>query len=77
MHFLASVETGTEVLARFYTNNRSRYRIPEKVQVHYVGFPKTNYLAEVDQEMADDKDLSTRIDQLYVARGPSAFTSTR
>lgn len=43
-NFLASVENIAEAdLQQYYTNRMASYRIPEKMQVHYVEFPATNY----------------------------------
>jgi hypothetical protein len=43
-NFLASLENIAEAdLQQHYTNRMSSYRIPEKMQVHYIEFPATNY----------------------------------
>lgn len=43
-NFLASLENIAEAdLLQHYTNRMSSYRIPEKMQVHYIEFPATNY----------------------------------
>ncbi len=42
--FLASVENVAEAdLQQYYTDRMASYRIPEKMQVHYIEFPATNY----------------------------------
>jgi len=52
LHYLPQVTVTTQAVALFYTNQMARYRIPERVQVSYVAFPVSNYLAEAETELA-------------------------
>jgi hypothetical protein len=72
-NYLASVAITPGAVAQFYTNNMSRYRVPEKVQVNYVKFDTTNFLAEADQLLAQNTNLSQAIEQIYVKRGPEFY----
>ncbi len=49
---LATVNVSTQAVAQFYTNQMSRYRVPERIQVNYVVFNVTNHLAETEAELA-------------------------
>ncbi len=75
-NYLASVQVDPAELARFYTNRQSVYRVPEKVQVHYLKFEMTNYLAQAEEFLAKQTNLSTEIDRRYLASGPNYFTDT-
>lgn len=75
-NYLASVKIDPAAIATFYTNQQSVYRIPERVQVSYVVFPVSNYLAHADARVAQETNLSVKIDQYYNQRGASAFTDT-
>ena len=70
---LASVTATPDSLMAFYTNNAARYRVPERVQVSYVKFDTTNFLAEADQQMTQLTNLSQRLDAEYQQRGQDFF----
>ena len=70
---LASVTATPEKLAAFYTNYAARYRVPERVQVSYVRFDTTNFLAEADQMIGQITNLSQQLDQAYRELGPESF----
>lgn len=73
-NYLDKVTIEPAALGTYFTNNLAEYRIPERVQVHYVVFPATNYLAEADQAMTTDTNVNTRIDSIYQQRGTNSFT---
>ncbi|MBI4663811.1 MAG: peptidyl-prolyl cis-trans isomerase [Verrucomicrobia bacterium] len=75
-NYLASVTVDPAALMTFYTNQQANYRIPERVQVVYVKFEATNYLAEADQRMTALTNLSQIIEATYGERGPNAFRDT-
>lgn len=43
-------------VGQFYTNYMADYRLPDRVQVCYVGFSATNYLAEAEQTLKTNLD---------------------
>ena len=73
-NYMAKVQTTPEAIATYYTNAVARYRLPERVQLSYVAFPASNYLAVADQKMAADTNLNQEIDMAYLQRGPQFFT---
>jgi hypothetical protein len=75
-NYLASVRLDPLALAQYYTNNRSLYRVPERVQLYYADFARTNYLAQARDLLAAETNLSARIDQMYLSENPSSFTDT-
>jgi hypothetical protein len=45
-NYLSSVTVTPAAVAQFYTNYLAEYRLPERMQVSYVAFEVTNYLAQ-------------------------------
>jgi hypothetical protein len=72
-NYLSKVTLDPEKLAQFYTNRQADYRVPERVQVSYVRFDATNYLAEADKALAQITNLDLSIDQFYRQQSPDAF----
>ena len=70
---LASVTVTPDPLMAFYTNYASRYRVPERVQVSYVKFDRTNFLAEAGQLLAQITNLNQQLEQAYRELGPDSF----
>jgi len=70
---LAEVIIDPEEVARYYTNNLARYRVPERVQVSYVAYDITNYTAEADQKLLQVTNLAEQIEAFYQQRGPDSF----
>ena len=69
-NFARQVDVTPQALHEYYTNNQSAYRIPERVEVAYIKFDKTNFLTEVSA-------LITNFDQtvsaIYAEKGAAAF----
>jgi len=74
-NYVGKVEIKTNDLAQFYTNQLSRYRIPVRVQVHYVAFEAINYLTEAAKQLAQNTNLLAAIDLEYERRGTNSFTN--
>lgn len=73
---LASIQVDPAALAQFYTNRQSVYRTPERVQLNYVRFTLTNYLAEADTLLARRTNLATDIERQYLSSNPASFVDT-
>jgi hypothetical protein len=61
-NYLSSITVTPAVVAQFYTNYLADYRLPDRVQVSYVAFEVTNYLAQARAEWA-----KTNFDELVGA----------
>jgi hypothetical protein len=61
-NFLSSITVTPAAVAQFYTNYLAEYRLPERVQVSYVAFEVTNYLAQAKAEWA-----KTNMEELVTA----------
>ncbi len=62
---LAKVKVDDAALRAYHTNSLTTYRIPERVAVHYVYFPYTNYHAEADKELAANTNLVALMEQHF------------
>lgn len=56
-NYLADVSANPTELAQFYTNRMAAYRIPNRIEVNYVKYNVTNYLAGAQKEL-------TNVDQI-------------
>lgn len=72
-NYLASVTINDAALQQFYTNNMARYRTPERVQVSYVRYDATNFLAEADQQLGQVTNLTMLLQTAYQKQGPDFF----
>ena len=62
---LAKVKLDEAALRAWHTNNLATYRIPERVAVHYVHLPYSNYNAEADKELAANTNLVKLMEAHY------------
>jgi hypothetical protein len=58
-------------LQDFYTKHQADYRLPDRIQVNYVPFDASNYLAQADKLIGTN--LDDRADQYYHQQGPDTF----
>jgi PPIC-type PPIASE domain len=76
-NYLASVPTTPEQVGQFYTNQMARYRLPERVQVNYVKYPLSNFLAEAQQELDQITNLTEMIEARYLELGTNYFSEAK
>lgn len=75
-NFLAQVQITPEAIEEFFSLRQSAYRTPERVQVDYVRFAASNYIAQAEQELGRITNLTERLDVLYQQQGANAFLDT-
>ena len=75
-NYLASVTVTPEVIGQFYTNYLAAYRLPDRVQVNYVEFNVSNYLAQSKAEWAKT-NLDAQVDGVYLQYGMQAFPDAK
>ena len=68
-NYLARVTVTPEAFGRFYTNQMARYHLPDRMQVTYVAFPASNYMAEAQHDLAQITNLNERIEATYQKYG--------
>ncbi len=67
-NYLSQVKVTDDAVAKFYTNNTQRYYLPPRVQVNYVRYDLTNYLADADTEITKSTNLTQYLDYQYYRR---------
>jgi peptidyl-prolyl cis-trans isomerase D len=75
-NYLPSVTATPEVVAQFYTNYLAEYRLPDRVQVNYVAFEVSNFLAQSKAEWAKT-NFDAQIDAVYLQYGAQAFPDAK
>jgi hypothetical protein len=63
-------------VAAFYTNYLAEYRLPDRVQVSYVAFEVSNFLAGAERTLSKT-NLNDQIDAIYRQYGQSAFPDAK
>jgi len=63
-NYLSAVTVTPEAVASFYTNYLANYRLPNRVQVNYVAFELSNYLAAAEQKLGPT-NLNDQVDGIY------------
>ncbi len=73
-NFLAKANVETNALRTFFTNRAASYRTDAKVQVSYVRFDTTNYLAEAEERFEETvTNLTAAVDKEYQEKGADSF----
>lgn len=75
-NYLAGLAVTPEVILQFYTNNMSRYRLPERLQVSYVKFLATNFWEEAVKEINQVTNLTEQLELLYQQRKTNLVNAT-
>jgi hypothetical protein len=68
-NYLSTVTVTPEAVAQYYANDTNKYRIPDRVQVSYVKFELSNFVAEATQELAKMTNMDQEIDTAYRQNG--------
>jgi hypothetical protein len=67
-----SLTTPTEKdIEDFYTKRQADYRVPDRIQVNYVSFPASNYLAKAQKDLGTN--LDEHVNQDYLQANPASF----
>ncbi|HEY5298387.1 MAG TPA: peptidyl-prolyl cis-trans isomerase [Verrucomicrobiae bacterium] len=76
-NYVSQVTVTPAAVAQFYTNYLAEYRVPDRVQVSYVEFNVTNYLAQAQAELEKtnlDEIIEADYDQLPTNYFPDVKT---
>lgn len=68
-NYAKSVVSTPEKINEFYTNQMQRYQLPERVRVHYVAFPFSNYLAAAKTELNNLTNLAELVENAVIQMG--------
>ena len=75
-NYLPQVAVTPAVVAQFYTNYLAQYRLPDRVQVNYVEFNLTNFLAQAKAEWAKT-NLDENVNANYQRYGTGEFPDAK
>jgi hypothetical protein len=75
-NYLSSVTATPAAVAQFYTNYLAEYRLPDRVQVSYVAFAVSNFLAGAEKTLSRT-NLNDQIDAIYRQYGANAFPDAK
>jgi hypothetical protein len=75
-NYLASVLVTPAVVSQFYTNYLAEYRLPDRVQVSYVAFSLTNFMAGAEQKLSKT-NLNLQVEAIYRQYGTNAFPEAK
>jgi parvulin-like peptidyl-prolyl isomerase len=74
-NYLASVSVNPDTISEFYSNRIANYIIPDRVQVGYVRFNVTNYLAQAQTELSSN--LTELVEANYQRLGTNYFADAK
>lgn len=74
-NYLAGVAVNPDAISEFYSNRIANYIIPERVQVGYVRFNVTNYLAQAQSLLSSN--LTELVDANYQRLGSNYFADAK
>jgi hypothetical protein len=75
-NYLSPVALSPAVVGQFFTNNMAAYREPDRVQITYVAFSASNYLAQAKAEWAKT-NFDDMVDSIYDRYGSTEFADQK
>ena len=75
-NYMASVTVTPDAVQQFYTNDLANYRVPERVQLNYVAFSVSNYLADAEVTMSKT-NLNDIVEADYQRFGTNLFREAK
>ncbi|HKW30607.1 MAG TPA: SurA N-terminal domain-containing protein [Verrucomicrobiae bacterium] len=73
-NYLAAVPVTPAIVGQFYTNYLAEYRLPDRVEVNYVAFPVTNFMAGAEQKLTN---LNDQVESIYNRYGTNAVADAK
>lgn len=73
-NYLSQVVVTNGALTNWY--NMRGYRTQEKVQVSYVEFPMSNFVAEAENRFTEVTNMNQQLREMYIKAGPDSFKDT-
>jgi hypothetical protein len=75
-NYVSSVTFTPDELGNFFTNYLAEYRLPDRLQLNYVEFGVSNYLAQSKAELAKT-NFDAQVDDVYAKYGAKAFPDAK
>ncbi|HXR48459.1 MAG TPA: peptidylprolyl isomerase [Candidatus Limnocylindrales bacterium] len=73
-NYLAAVPVTPAFVGQFYTNYLAEYRLPDRVEVNYVAYPVTNFMAGAEQKLTN---LNDQVETIYNRYGTNAVPDAK
>jgi peptidyl-prolyl cis-trans isomerase D len=74
---LDEISVTDQDVAAYYTNYIHNYSLPDRVQVTYVRFPASNFVAEGEAQLAQEPNLEDRLETTYQKLGTNYFRDAK
>ena len=68
-NYLSKVQVAPDAISKYYSNHLANYRIPERIQVNYIEFGASNFMAEAEKDINQKTNLNSYADGEYIRRG--------
>ena len=75
-NYWAQATVTSAAIGQFYTNNMAAYREPDRVQVSYVAFAETNFVAQTKAEFAKT-NFEDNVNSIYRQYGATEFADAK
>jgi len=75
-NFLSQVPVTSAAVSQFYTNYMAHYRLPDRVQVNYLEYDITNYMAAAEQTLGKT-NIDNQADAYYAKKGADAVPDAK
>jgi len=76
-NYLDQVVITNGAIGTYFTNRMAVYRVPERIELAYVEFAHSNYMAEAEKELGQITNLTAIVDEVFLkAGGTNAFPGT-
>ena len=75
-NYLSQVAVTPAAVAQFYTNNMAVYREPDRVQVNYLEYDLTNYLAAAEAKLGTT-NLTNQAEAYYAEKGQESVPDAK
>ena len=73
-NYMASVPVTPALVGQFYTNYLAAYRLPDRVQVNYVAFALTNFMAGAEKKLTN---VNAQVEAIYSRYGTNVFPDAK
>lgn len=71
---LLSIAAPADKVGEFYTNRMAAYRLPDRVQINYVSYPLSNFIAAARAELDQNTNVAEIIEARYEQLGTNYFS---
>jgi len=75
-NYVSQITATPAAVSAFYTNYMAYYRLPDRLQVNYIKYPLSNYLAAAETKLGKT-NLNSQVDSIYMEYGTNAAPSAK